>query len=455
MAKGHSKTIFLCQQCGAESPKWLGRCPSCQEWNSFIEALPHPFPEGGAKPIWGGGTPQKLLNLAIDEAQRLTLSWEELNRVLGGGIVPGSVVLLSGDPGIGKSTLLLQMTSLAAKEERRVLYVSGEESLPQIKLRADRLGLGGDNLYLLSETDVEVLLERAEELAPSLIAVDSIQAVYLEPIASPAGSINQVRECTQRLVRWAKGRNVPCFIAGHVTKEGTVAGPKALEHIVDVVLYLEGEPSGSLRLLRSVKNRFGSTNEVGVFEMGHNGLAEVPNPSLALLAERAKGGIGSAIVPTMEGTRPLLVEIQALTNPTPFGLPRRIANGLDYNRLLMISAVLSQRVGLPLAHQDVMVSAVGGLKVSEPAADLTLALAIASSLHQVAVSPDLVALGEVGLSGELRTVRQGERRISEAAKLGFSRCLLPRSMALRTSSSTGMELLGVTTLAEALKQALG
>ncbi|MFH1791933.1 MAG: DNA repair protein RadA, partial [Candidatus Omnitrophota bacterium] len=374
----------------------------------------------------------------------------EFNRVVGGGLVSGSLVLISGDPGIGKSTLLLQISALVAQARGKVVYVSGEETLHQIKLRSGRLGVKGENLYLLAETNLEVVLNQIEELSPSLVVIDSIQTVYFPELNAAPGSITQVRECTLRLMHWAKLGAVPVFISGHVTKDGAIAGPRVLEHIVDVVLYLEGEPFSAYRLLRCVKNRFGSTNEIGVFEMKEQGLVEVNNPSQVFLSQRGGETIGSAVVPTLEGSRPLLVEIQALTNPTSFGLPRRTANGVDFGRLLLITAVLSRRVGLKLGGQDIIANVTGGLKIGEPAADLGIALAIASSFRDVGVDPHLVAMGEVGLSGELRAVSQLDRRVSEAARLGFKRCLVPKVGARISPAPKDIELIPASTLREAI-----
>jgi DNA repair protein RadA/Sms len=387
--------------------------------------------------------------VSIEAADRIALPLAEFNRVLGGGLVPGSLVLISGEPGIGKSTLLLQASALMARDKGTVAYISGEETRPQIKLRAKRLGITGERLYLLAETDLEVILNQIEQLSPSLVVIDSIQTVNIPELSAAPGSVTQVRECTLRLMQWAKLGGVPVFIAGHVTKDGTIAGPRILEHIVDVVLYFEGEPFSAYRLLRSVKNRFGSTNEVGVFEMKEQGLVEVDNPSLAFLSQRGEEAKGSVVVPTLEGSRPLLVEIQALTIPTSFGLPRRTANGVDFNRLLLIAAVLTQRVGLRLGNQDIMVNVAGGLKIGEPAADLGIALAIASSFRDQVVDPGLVAVGEVGLSGELRAVSQLERRITEAARLGFKSCLAPKTGA-RINPPKEIQLIPVGTLREAV-----
>ncbi|MCL0073367.1 DNA repair protein RadA [Dehalococcoidia bacterium] len=457
MAK--ARTIFVCQHCGNESLKWLGRCPQCDTWDSFIERAASTSAAG-----LPSATVQELSTVSLSATARLPLHFAEFNRVLGGGVVPGSLVLIGGDPGIGKSTLLLQVaaevaetkTGLSEKEPdpARVLYVSGEESVSQIKLRADRLGLGGKGLFILPETRMEHILDHAQGLSPHLVIIDSIQTVYVEGSGAP-GSVSQVRECTLSIMQWAKSSDIPVFLVGHVTKEGTIAGPRVLEHIVDVVLYLEGERFSAYRLLRGVKNRFGSTNEIGIFEMRDQGLVEITDPSQALLSQRTDGAIGSLIVPTLEGTRPLLVEIQALTNPTSFGLPRRTANGVDFNRLLLIAAVLSRRGGIALSNQDIIANVAGGIKINEPAIDLGLALAIASSFRSIKIDPRLVTIGEVGLSGELRTVSQLDRRVAEAARLGFETCLLPAPLPKGLSISAGIKLRPVGTLSEALKVALG
>ena len=397
--------------------------------------------------------PQELSRVVIQANDRIPLPMVEFNRVLGGGLVAGSLVLISGEPGIGKSTLLLQASASVANSQGKVVYVSGEETVHQIKLRAERLGLSGEGLYLMAETDIEVILNQVEQLAPGLVVIDSIQTVYFPELEAAPGSISQVRECTLRLMQWAKLKGVPIFITGHVTKEGAIAGPRVLEHIVDVVLYFEGEPFSAYRLLRSVKNRFGSTNEVGVFEMKEEGLAEVANPSQAFLSQRGLEAIGSAVVPTLEGSRPLLVEIQALTTPTSFGLPRRTANGVDFNRLLLVTAVLTKRVGLRLGNQDIMVNVTGGLKVGEPAADLGMALAIASSFRDVGVDPQVVAIGEVGLSGELRAASQLERRLVEAARLGFKRAIIPKVGAV-IKPPKDIDMITVSTLREAINRGL-
>ncbi len=396
--------------------------------------------------------PQELSQVVLEAADRFSLPLTEFSRVLGGGVVAGSLALIGGEPGIGKSTLLLQVSALVAQARGKVVYVSGEETLRQIKLRSERLGVTGENLYLLAETNIEVILNQIEELSPSMVVVDSIQTVYHSELEGAPGSISQVRECTLRLMHWAKLSAVPVFIAGHVTKDGAIAGPRVLEHIVDVVLYLEGEPFSAYRLLRCVKNRYGSTNEVGVFEMKGEGLIEVDNPSQVFLSRRGGETVGSAVVPTLEGSRPLLVEIQALTNPTSFGLPRRTANGVDFGRLLLIVAVLARRVGLKLGNQDVIANVAGGLRIGEPAADLGIALAIASSFRDKGVDPGLAVVGEVGLSGELRAVSQLDRRVSEAARLGFKRCLVPE-MGTKVRPK-GIELILVSTLREAVRVGL-
>ena len=446
--KSSSRTVFVCQHCGRESLKWLGRCPDCQQWNTFIETVVAAAVTP-SRPISPLRPPQELSRVVIEAADRRQLPLAEFNRVLGGGLVSGSMVLISGDPGIGKSTLLLQVAASIAPEQGRVVYVSGEETVHQIKLRSERLGVSGEGLYLLAETDLEIILDQVEQLSPGLVVIDSIQTVYLPELGASPGSVSQVRECTLRLMQWAKLSAVPVFISGHVTKDGAIAGPRVLEHVVDVVLYLEGEPFSAYRLLRCVKNRFGSTNEVGVFEMKEQGLVEVANPSQAFLSQRGLEAVGSAVAATLEGSRPLLVEIQALTTPTSFGLPRRTANGVDFNRLLLVTAVLTKRVGLRLGNQDIMVNVTGGLKLGEPAADLGVALAVASSFRDLGVDPALVAVGEVGLSGELRAVSQLDRRIDEAARLGFARCLVPK-VGAKASAHKGIELIPAATLREAI-----
>ena len=445
------KTTFVCQQCGKTSLKWMGRCPECQAWNSLVETTVN---SGPANKVAVRGSPaRKLSSVEIKKADRTPLPLGELNRVLGGGLVAGSISLIGGEPGIGKSTLLLQAAEMIAGLRGNAVYVSAEETEQQIKLRAQRLGIGGENLYLLAETDLEVILAELENLNPGFVVIDSIQTIGLANVSGSPGSVTQVRECTIRLMQWAKSREVPVFIVGHITKSGDIAGPRALEHIVDVVLYFEGTPFSSYRLLRCVKNRFGSTNEVGVFEMKEKGLVQVENPSQAFIMEHEDNS-GSAIVPIMEGNRPLMIEIQSLATLSYFGMPRRVANGIDFNRLLLIIAVLTKRAGLRLGNQDILVNAAGGLKVEEPAADLSIALSIASSFYDSAVKPGLVVMGEIGLNGELRSVPQLERRIAEAARLGFKNCLVPRSGMKSLPPQKEIEITAVSTVKEAVFKGL-
>jgi DNA repair protein RadA/Sms len=444
------KTIYVCQQCSAQSVRWAGRCSECGAWNSLVETVEES--PSAARGSTATRTPPASLNsLRSGAFSRLVLEVGELNRALGGGIVPGSVVLLGGDPGIGKSTLLLQMSAEVAERLGPVLYVSGEESADQIKLRADRLGISSDRLLVLSETSVDEILTQVEAAAPRLIVIDSIQTMYLEGVPSAPGSVTQVKECAMTLLRHAKSTGRSIFLVGHVTKEGAIAGPRVLEHIVDTVLYLEGERFQSFRVLRAVKNRFGSTNEVGVFEMRGEGLAEVSNPSAVLLEELPANADGSAVAVTLEGARPLMVEVQALTTTTSFGLPRRTATGVELGRLLMLTAVLTKRVGLGLSNQDIYVNVVGGFRIGEPAADLAVCAAITSSYKERAIDPNLALVGEVGLSGELRRVREVERRVAEAASLGFRRCILPKSaLKERRFGHFDLELVPAETLGEAL-----
>ena len=398
---------------------------------------------------------QELSQLNSDDQQRIALPSAELNRVLGGGIVPGSVSLLAGEPGVGKSTLLLQIARYISSTTQSVMYASGEESPHQIKLRSQRLGISGEGIFLLSETDVEQILARLEECRPALAIVDSIQTLYTRDAPSGPGSVVQVRECGLRLLRWAKQRNIPLLIAGHMTKDGSLAGPRVLEHMVDTVMYLEGEDLNSYRVLRNGKNRFGSTTEVGVFEMTGQGLIDVPDPSQALLAQRYEHSVGAALVPVLEGTRPLLLEVQALTSPSYAQVPRRVANGVDYNRLLMLAAVSSRRAGLDIAGQDIIVSIAGGFKVTEPAMDLGVVMAIASSLQNQPINSSSVVLGEVGLSGELRNVPQVERRLQEVSRLGLARCILPETAQRDVTRSANLELVFVSTIREAYNAILG
>jgi DNA repair protein RadA/Sms len=454
-------THFVCQQCGRSSPRQLGRCPSCGAWDSMLEEF---VPAVGkvhkvvkSRGSAGQSLPKRIQDIEGDIEERLVLPVAEFARVLGGGIVPGSIVLIGGDPGIGKSTLVLQM-ALQMGSEIPVLYVSGEESERQIKMRATRL-LGSsqpfpEKLLLVMETNLDVILNHLSETQPALVIIDSIQTTALPEMDSSAGSLSQVRECTSQLREYAKSTGVAVFLIGHVTKEGVIAGPRVLEHIVDTVLYLEGDAFQAYRLLRSVKNRFGTTAEVGVFTMGERGLIEVSNPSEAFLAERLVNSPGSAITVTMEGTRPLLVEIQGLTSRTNFGNARRTPNGVDLNRLLMIVAVLSRRLNIPLGEQDVFVNVVGGLRLSEPAVDLALAVAIASSFRDIPVRADTALLGEIGLSGELRMVSQVALRIRETANLGFKRIIIPKRLNHKEKWPTGIEVVEVRTVRDALTAAL-
>jgi len=399
---------------------------------------------------YGDNNAQELSQVQSGDFVRFPLGFAEVNRVLGGGLVPGSLVLVGGEPGIGKSTLLLQISAMMAARNKLVAYISGEESINQVRLRSSRLGIEGKGIHFLSESDLSAVLECLDKLCPGLVVIDSIQTMYLEDVAGMPGSISQVRECTWRLERWAKHNDVPLLITGHVTKEGAIAGPGTLEHIVDVVLYFEGEPFSSYRVLRSAKNRFGSTNEVGIFEMSDAGLIEVTNPSQVFLSAHKDGAVGSVVVPALEGNRPLLVEIQALTSYNSFAAPRRTANGVDFNRLLLIIAVLTKRAGLKLFNQDVMVNVTGGLKVNEPAVDLGIALAIASSFRDAKPIAELVALGEVGLNGELRAVSQVDRRISEAMRLGFKACLVPELKSGPSYDSSDIRLIQAGSIDEAL-----
>lgn len=453
------KTQFVCQQCGKTSPKAMGKCPSCGSWNSMVEEIVDRGQGRSGRTgsrLTRGTKPQRLSEIEGSGDDRLPLAIEEFGRVLGGGIVPGSIVLVGGDPGIGKSTLLLQM-AMAMAADGQVLYVSGEESERQIKNRAIRLNAEGqlpEDLYLLTETNLDLILNHIQNMNLRMAVIDSIQTVHTDDIESSPGSVSQVRECASRLQAMAKTSGTAIFLVGHVTKEGAIAGPRVLEHIVDTVLYLEGDHYHAYRLLRSVKNRFGATSEVGVFEMRQHGMIEIRNPSEAFLAERAVNEPGSAIAVTMEGTRPLLVEVQGLTSPTTFGNPRRTANGVDFNRLLLISAVLTRRAGLKLGDQDVFVNVVGGLRIGEPAADLAMAAAIASSRRDKVIPADLALIGEVGLSGELRAVGQMEARVREAAKLGFSRVMLPKKVRKDGNWPSDIEVIAVRSLAEALKSAM-
>ncbi|MCK9246583.1 MAG: DNA repair protein RadA [Anaerolineaceae bacterium] len=457
MAKSYTR--YVCQVCGKTSSRAFGRCPSCESWDSMVEELVQDTPVKPAaqmKGLTGSSRVKRLSDIEGQVDQRLPLEMEEFARVLGGGVVPGSIVLIGGNPGIGKSTLTLQMAMQMA-DKNTVLYVSGEESERQIKMRAVRLAEADklpQNLLLVTETNLGVIFEHISQVKPSLVIIDSIQTVTLPEMESAAGSISQVRESAARLRELAKTSGITVFLIGHVTKEGTIAGPRVLEHIVDTVLYLEGEHFQSYRLLRSVKNRYGATSEVGVFEMQERGMVEVRNPSEVFLVERMINAPGSAIAVTMEGTRPLLVEIQGLTTPTNFGNPRRTANGIDFNRLLIIVAVLTRRLGIGLGNQDVITNVVSGLRIEEPAADLAVAAAITSSFKDQPVRADTVLIGEVGLSGELRMVGQIQTRLREAAKLGFTRAVVPKRLRKGEPWPAGIEIIEARSVREALKEAL-
>ncbi|MCS7088844.1 MAG: DNA repair protein RadA [Thermoflexales bacterium] len=453
-AASRLKTRYVCAACGSVQLRWSGRCPECGEWNTLVEEVVEDRPSLSSAALPSTSKPQPLAEIRADALQRWPLPLGEFSRVLGGGIVPGSLVLIGGDPGIGKSTLLLQTAVLAAQHIGTALYVSGEESAQQIKMRAERLGFGSSDLLLLTETNLDAVIQVIESVQPRVCVVDSIQTMYVDALESSPGTVTQVRECAQRLQTVAKARNIAIFIVGHVTKEGTLAGPKVLEHIVDTVLQLEGDRFHAFRILRSLKNRFGATSEVGVFEMTGEGMREVTNPSEAFLAERVAHVPGSTVAVTMEGTRPLLVEVQALTSPTQAPLPRRTANGFDYNRLFLLLAVLSARLRFNLNARDVFVNIVGGLTIEEPAADLAAAVAIASAYLGKPVPPEVALIGEVGLSGEVRSVSQISQRLHEAAKLGFSRCVIPKTARKVESPPAGMRVLPVRSVGEALDMVL-
>ena len=449
MAKGKNN-VFFCQECGYESSKWVGQCPACKAWNTMVEEIVDKKSSVTHRQITEVQV-AKLNDVQSSSEKRMDTHIEELNRVLGGGIGPGSLVLVGGDPGIGKSTLLLQTCKSLSDQKIAVLYISGEESLQQIKMRADRIGIFSDEMTLLCETNLDLIQGVIEERKPQVVVIDSIQTMFRENVNSAPGSVSQVREATSVLMRLAKEQGIAIFVVGHVTKEGTVAGPRVLEHMVDTVLYFEGDRYASYRILRAVKNRFGSTNEIGVFEMCQSGLREVPNPSEYMLDGKPKNASGSIVVCTMEGTRPLLVEIQALVCHSAFGMPRRTAAGVDYNRVNLLMAVLEKNVGVRLADQDAYINIAGGMKVSEPATDLGLVLAIISSFRNRPIAEDMICFGEVGLSGEVRSVNMVEQRIAEAHKLGFKQCILPKVCMKNIQKPDGMLLKGVENVREALE----
>ena len=458
MAKGKQATVFFCQECGYESSKWLGQCPSCKQWNTFVEDTVRTTPAPGMRGagasfshVSGKNKPVKLREIASGSEERFSTRMEEMDRVLGGGVVKGSLVLVGGDPGIGKSTLLLQVCRHLAEDKKEVLYISGEESLQQIRLRAERLGSFSDSLSLLCETNVDEVEEAVRKYTPAVVIIDSIQTMYQEQVGSAPGSVSQVREVTGRFLQLAKGLEISIFLVGHVTKEGTVAGPRVLEHMVDTVLYFEGDRYASYRILRSVKNRFGSTNEIGVFEMRQEGLAEVKNPSEFMLSGRPEGANGSVVVCSSQGTRPIMLEVQALVCRTNFGFPKRQATGIDFNRINLLMAVLEKRIQMQIGDCDAYVNVAGGIKVQEPAIDLGIVMAIASSFKNRAVPEDVVVFGEIGLSGEVRAVNMAQVRVQEAKKLGFSTVILPESNRAACQEISGIRLVGVRNVQEAIE----
>lgn len=452
MAKA-KKSVYFCQNCGHEETKWLGQCPACKEWNTFVEEKVTPV---NSRTVKERRETQvvTLSSVVTDEDDRMLTGIAELDRVLGGGIVKGSLVLVGGDPGIGKSTLLLQVCQRLSASGQKLLYISGEESLKQIKLRANRMGEFTENLYLLCETSLNIIRGIIEQQKPDMVVIDSIQTMYNEEVGSAPGSVSQVRESTNIFMQLAKGLNVSIFIVGHVTKEGTVAGPRVLEHMVDTVLYFEGDRHASYRILRGVKNRFGSTNEIGVFEMRKEGLAEVRNPSEFMLSGKPEHAAGSVVACAMEGTRPMLMEIQALVCKTNFGMPRRTAAGLDYNRVNLLMAVLEKRLGLPLSNYDAYVNIAGGIRLNEPAADLGIVMAIASSYKNRPIAEDVIVFGEVGLSGEVRAVYMPEQRVAEAKKLGFTTCVIPEVSVKSVGKAEGVRIIGVKSVGEAISVGL-
>ncbi len=452
MAK--SKTVFFCTNCGTETPKWMGRCPGCGAFNTMEEHIEKPAPAGRPKPAVGDRRrPQRITEVTSDHEIRFATGMGELDRVLGGGAVAGSLVLVGGAPGIGKSTLLLQICQQLCKE-RRVLYISGEESERQLKLRAQRLGVAPEELLILSETRLSDVVEAAEEVKPDILIVDSIQTLYNEENESAPGSVSQVKDCTMTMMQLSKQGGLTVFVVGHINKDGNIAGPKVLEHMVDCVLYFEGDPNSSYRLLRAEKNRFGSTNEIGVFEMGDSGLIEVPNPSQMLLEGRPEGASGTCVACVMEGTRPILAEVQALVSKTSFNVPRRTADGFDFNRAALLLAVAEKRAGMKLSLFDAYINVIGGLRLDEPGADLPVVLAVASSYRDATIPDDLVAIGEVGLTGEIRSVSHMNQRLAEVARLGFKKCIIPKNSAEKLEIPGELTVYRVRNIREAIEVAM-
>ena len=454
MAKGKT-TVFFCQSCGYESSKWMGQCPGCREWNTFVEETVDKKAEKILSSNHGKThKPVSLNSVVMEQEERIQTGMQEFDRVLGGGIVPGSLVLVGGDPGIGKSTLLLQICQILSQMKRSTLYISGEESLQQIKIRADRIGQFTDSLHLLCETNLNTVRAMIEREKPQIVIIDSIQTMYSEDITSAPGSVSQVREATSAFMQIAKGVGITIFIVGHVTKEGVVAGPRVLEHMVDTVLYFEGDRHAAYRILRSVKNRFGSTNEIGVFEMGSNGLKQVLNPSEYMLSSKPEGASGSIVTCSLEGTRPILLEVQALVCRSNFGIPRRTAAGADMNRLNLLMAVLEKRNGMPMGNCDAYVNIAGGIRMTEPALDLGIVLALVSSFKDISISEKTICFGEVGLSGEVRAVNMAQQRVQEAKKLGFETCILPKVCLKNMGKTEGIQFIGVSDVREAIQAIL-
>ena len=449
MAK--AKTVFVCSECGNESPKWLGKCPACNSWNTFYEQKVEKYTENNKIEKKINNKPKPLNTFVGQEANRTSTGYSELDRVLGGGIVKGSLILLGVEPGIGKSTLILQLCE-KVQGEGKVLYVSGEESAEQIKLRADRLEVKNDDLMFLGETDIDIVKDAIIETNPKLVIIDSIQTMYSDEITAAAGSVSQVREITSQIMRICKSQQITTIIIGHVTKEGNIAGPRVLEHMVDTVLYLEGERYNTYRILRAVKNRFGSTNEIGMFEMRQEGMCEVTNPSNILISERDGNPSGSCIIASIEGTRPILVEIQALTSQTVFGIPKRTANGIDYNRIAVLMAVIEKRAGLSLGNQDVYINIAGGMKLSEPAIDLGIIATVASAYKNIPIPRDTIVMGEIGLTGEVKRINLIEKRLKEAEKLGFKTCIIPENNKKGLKEDYKLDIIGVKNIGEALKK---